>query len=162
MYHVIAAPPADAPYPDLYVLPEDFAAQVEWLAERGYHAVTLDQVYAYWHDGVPLPRHPIVFTFDDGYRSVYVNALPVLRAKRWPGVLNLLVNNEAQSWGLSPRRIRALIAAGWEIDAHTLTHPDLTTLDPAALRREGPGVAAAPPAPVRPARQLLLLPRGTL
>ena len=139
MYHVIAGPPADAPYPGLYVLPEDFAAQVEWLAARGYHAVTLDQVYAYWHDGVPLPRHPIVLTFDDGYRSVFVNALPVLRARRWPGVLNLLVENESRSWGLSRRRIRALIAAGWEIDAHTLTHPDLTTLDPAALRREVQG-----------------------
>ena len=136
MYHVVAAPPADAPYPGLYVLPDDFAAQIEWLAASGYHAVTLDQVYAYWHDGVALPRHPIVLTFDDGYRSVFVNALPVLRAKHWPGVLNLLVRNESTPWGLSPRRIRALIAAGWEVDAHTLTHPDLTTLDPAALRRE--------------------------
>ena len=31
---------------------------------------------------------------------------------------------------------RTLIAAGWEVDSHTLTHPDLRTLDDAALRRE--------------------------
>jgi peptidoglycan/xylan/chitin deacetylase (PgdA/CDA1 family) len=36
-----------------------------------------------------------------------------------------------------------MIAAGWEIDAHSLTHPDLTTLDAAALQREVAGSRAA-------------------
>ena len=31
MYHVIADPPADAPYPELYVSGEDFARQIDWL-----------------------------------------------------------------------------------------------------------------------------------
>ena len=30
---------------------------------------------------------------------------------------------------------------GWEIDAHTLTHPDLTTVDAARLRREVAGLS---------------------
>jgi peptidoglycan/xylan/chitin deacetylase (PgdA/CDA1 family) len=38
-----------------------------------------------------------------------------------------------------PWRIRKLIAAGWEIDAHTITHPDLTTVDDARLRYEVAG-----------------------
>ena len=32
--------------------------------------------------------------------------------------------------------MHGLVRAGWEIDDHTLTHPDLTTLDAAGLRRE--------------------------
>lgn len=139
MYHVIAAPPAGARYPGLYVRPEDFAVQVEWLSARGFHAVTLRQVYAYWHDGVALPRRPIVFTFDDGYRSVFTNAFPLLRAKSWPAVLNLLIANESTTWGLSRKRVKALADAGWEIDSHTVNHFDLTTLDPATLRREVAG-----------------------
>jgi len=38
--------------------------------------------------------------------------------------------------------VRTMIADGWEIDAHSLTHPDLTTLGPAALRREVAGSRA--------------------
>ena len=32
--------------------------------------------------------------------------------------------------------MRRLARAGWEIDSHSITHPDLTQLDDAALRRE--------------------------
>ena len=41
------------------------------------------------------------------------------------------------------------MAAGWEIDAHSLTHPDLTALDGAALTREVAGSRARDPAPLR-------------
>jgi peptidoglycan/xylan/chitin deacetylase (PgdA/CDA1 family) len=39
--------------------------------------------------------------------------------------------------------VRELIAAGWEIDAHSRTHPDLTSLSGPALRREVAGSRAA-------------------
>lgn len=139
MYHVIAAPYAGAPYPDLYLRKPEFSAEVGWLARHGYHAVTLRRVYDSWHGTSTLPPHPVVLTFDDGYRSQYVNALPVLRARNWPGVLNLKVKNLEFAWGLSPRRVRALIAAGWELDAHTITHPDLTTVSDEQLEHEVAG-----------------------
>src|ERR1700678_876709 len=41
MYHVIAAPPAGAPFPGLYVEPAEFAEQMHALASAGWHAVTL-------------------------------------------------------------------------------------------------------------------------
>src|SRR5271166_2210566 len=41
MYHVIAAPPAGAPFPGLYVTPSEFAAQMQALKNAGWHAVTL-------------------------------------------------------------------------------------------------------------------------
>jgi peptidoglycan/xylan/chitin deacetylase (PgdA/CDA1 family) len=44
--------------------------------------------------------------------------------------------------GLRLWRVRRLIAAGWELDAHTITHPDLTMLDAAELRREVAGSRA--------------------
>ena len=143
MYHVIAPPLPNAPYPDLYVKPEDFRAQVAWLAAHGYHAVTLRQVYDYWRGEHALPRKPVVLTFDDGYHSDFTVALPTLRARRWPGVLNLEVRNLQPVWGTRPGMVRKLIAAGWEVDAHTMTHPDLTTVDPAQLRFQVAGSRAA-------------------
>jgi len=136
MYHVIAAPPVGAPYPGLYVRPADFSAEVAMLARHGFHAVTLTQVYRYWKGIEALPPKPVVFSFDDGYRGDYLNAFPVLQAHNWPGVLNMEVANMKVSWGLSPRVLRRMAASGWEIDAHTLTHPNLTTLDDANLERQ--------------------------
>lgn len=139
MYHVIAPPPAGSRFPGLYVRPSEFAAQTRWLAAHGFHAVTLLRVYDYWHADAPLPRNPIVVSFDDGYRSQYTSALPVLRRLHWPGVLNLAVNNLKPSWGLRPQFVRALVAAGWEIDSHTLTHADLPALDTTRLTEEVTG-----------------------
>ena len=136
MYHVIAAPTAGAPFPQLFVQPRDFSAEMRDLARRGYHGVTLDQVYDYWHRGVALPRRPVVVSFDDGYLSHYTRALPVLKALHWPGVLNLLLENGPPRGDLTAQMIRPLIAGGWEIDSHTLTHVDLTTVGAAQLRRE--------------------------
>jgi peptidoglycan/xylan/chitin deacetylase (PgdA/CDA1 family) len=143
MYHVLAPALPNAPYPDLYVKPTDFRAQVAWLAGHGYHAVTLRQVYDWWRGKRAVPRKPVVLTFDDGYRSDFTVALPTLRARRWPGVLNLEVRNLRPVWGTRPGMVRQLIAAGWEIDAHTMTHPDLTTVGAAQLRYQVAGSRAA-------------------
>jgi peptidoglycan/xylan/chitin deacetylase (PgdA/CDA1 family) len=136
MYHVIGAPRAGAPYPELYVSASDFAAQLRWLARHGYRAVTQRDVWNHWHRGGALPRKPVVVSFDDGYRGVAVAALPEMRRRAWPGVLNLTVKNLRVSGGLSEYRVRTLIAAGWELASHTLTHPDLTRLDDRTLSRE--------------------------
>jgi peptidoglycan/xylan/chitin deacetylase (PgdA/CDA1 family) len=139
MYHVISSPPASVAYPDLYVKPSDFSAQMAWLSRHGYHVMTLQRVYDHWTKGSRLPAHPIVISFDDGYLSQYTHAFKTLRRYHWLGVENLEVNFLQPLGGLRPWRIRNLIAGGWEIDAHTITHPDLTRLDEYDLRREVAG-----------------------
>ncbi len=138
MYHVVNDPPAAAGLPELYVSKGDFAAQMAWLKERRYSGVTMQQVYDLWTKGVPLPRRPVVISFDDGYLSVWTNALPIMKRAGMRGVLNLELNELTQTdqGGISAEQVRGLQKAGWEIDSHTLTHPDLTTLDDPALRRE--------------------------
>jgi peptidoglycan/xylan/chitin deacetylase (PgdA/CDA1 family) len=143
MYHVIAVPPAGAAYPDLFVPPSDFAAEMRWLAKRGYHAVTLRQVYDYWRGGAALPARPVVISFDDGTLGQQAKAAPVLRNLHWPGVLNLKVRALASPYAMPPWRVRDLIANGWEIDAHTITHVDLTKVGDAQLWQEVRGSRTA-------------------
>jgi peptidoglycan/xylan/chitin deacetylase (PgdA/CDA1 family) len=143
MYHLVNTPPPGTAYPELWVPAAAFRAQMQALADAGYHGVTLDQVLDNWQRRIALPARPIVVSFDDGYASQLRNAMPVLRSHGWPGVLNLEVKNLSIAGGITKRQVRRLIAAGWEIDAHTLTHPDLTTLDPAAVRHEVDGSRAA-------------------
>jgi peptidoglycan/xylan/chitin deacetylase (PgdA/CDA1 family) len=139
MYHVIHGAPAGTPYPDLWVAPQTFTAQLAGLARAGYHGVTLQQVWDYWHKAIALPAKPIVVSFDDGYLSAYQRARPALARLGWPGVLNLEVKNVGLAGGLSRHQVRGLVAAHWEIDAHTITHPDLTTVDAARLHTEVAG-----------------------
>ena len=131
-YHVVGDPAPGAANQQLYVSPPVFRAQLAWLARHGYHPVTLDQLFVSWHSRgwIELPRRAVVLTFDDGYPEDVSVVMPMLRARGWRGVLNLQIGN------LVPARVRQLIAAGWEIDAHTFTHPDLTTVGARQLRRE--------------------------
>jgi peptidoglycan/xylan/chitin deacetylase (PgdA/CDA1 family) len=139
MYHVLGEPPPGAPFPQLYVSDADFAGQMRWLALHGYAAVTLRSVWDHWHGRRSLPPRPVVVSFDDGYRSVAHSAFPTLRERGWPGVLNLAVKNLHVRGGISERQVRRLIAGGWEIDAHSLSHADLTAIGRGQLAREVAG-----------------------
>jgi len=136
MYHVINPPPAGAPFPGLYVPSDEFAAQMQALKTAGWHAVTMDQLEAYWTRGVPLgPGKPIVLTFDNGYASQYENALPILKRLGWAGDENIqLTGLPPSQGGLTDAQVRAMIAAGWELDTQGISHADLITLDASQLR----------------------------
>ncbi len=131
MYHVIAPPPAGAPFPGLYVPPKEFAEQMQTLEQAGWHAVTPDQVLAYWREGVPLgPGKPIVLSFDNGYQSQYTQALPVLQRLGWVAEENLqLTGLPPSQGGLGQEEIKGLVKAGWELDTQGFSHADLITLD---------------------------------
>ncbi|MGD1059449.1 MAG: polysaccharide deacetylase family protein, partial [Solirubrobacteraceae bacterium] len=136
MYHVIAAPPAGAPFPGLYVEPTEFAEQMQALKSAGWHAVTLDQAEAYWRHGVQLGAgKPIVLSFDNGYQSQYTQALPVLRRLGWVGVENIQLSGLPPSQGgLGPEEIRGLLTAGWELDTQGMSHASLISLNAEQLR----------------------------
>lgn len=61
------------------VSPEQFEAQIRALTEAGYTSISFDELQAYVLRGEPLPEKPVVITFDDGYRSNYTLAYPILQ-----------------------------------------------------------------------------------
>jgi peptidoglycan/xylan/chitin deacetylase (PgdA/CDA1 family) len=137
MYHVIANPPPSAQLPELFVDPKTFTAQMEWLKRQGFVAVSLSQVYDAWFKDGGLPEKPVVLTFDDGYRGDYAYVRPTLRRLRWAGDLNLLVGNLGSE--LSDQMVEQLVNDGWELDAHTISHLDLTRMRGPQLTREVAG-----------------------
>ncbi len=138
MYHVIDAAPPGAPLPELYVSKDEFEAHMRALKQAGYHGVTLDQVYNRWHGGPALPKRPVVVSMDDGYKSWSDNALPALERLGWPAVINVQVDLLG-SKELTKRDVRRMIAAGWEVDSHTFSHPNLPGLGAEQLEREVAG-----------------------
>lgn len=83
-YHEIAEP-GQAVNPGYAIPPAAFQAQLAWLASHGYHFVSVNQVLA--SGRTRLPSHPVLLTFDDGYRSVYTQAFPILRRFHAPAVV---------------------------------------------------------------------------
>jgi peptidoglycan/xylan/chitin deacetylase (PgdA/CDA1 family) len=139
MYHDIAQAPADAPFPELHTSPRDFKAQMDWLDEEGYTAVTMAQVTDAWDGDGELPPKPIVVSLDDGFASHRSDAMPILGKHGWPGVLNLQAfsgKGLPESAPISPAEVEDLLDAGWELGAHSITHSDLTTVDAAQLEDE--------------------------
>lgn len=73
MYHHVS------PQPGLVTIsPENFAAQMAWLAAHGYHTASCTDLEGFL-SGRPLPASAVMLTFDDGYLDNYVHAYPILR-----------------------------------------------------------------------------------
>ncbi len=137
-YHHIGLAPPGANR-QLWVRPSLLRRQLGGLARAGYEAVTLDQVWRAWHGPGALPARPVVLSFDDGYASQWRSAAPALAAHHWRGVLNLQTGRLGVRGGLTAGEVRAMIASGWEIDAHSVTHPDLRKVSARRLAAEVAG-----------------------
>lgn len=84
MYHHVS------PKPGLVTLsPENFEAQVAWLARNGWHTVGSAELERFLA-GHPLPAKSVMLTFDDGYLDNYVYAYPILRRHGLHGVIFLV------------------------------------------------------------------------
>jgi len=78
----------------------------------------------------PAWRGVVSFNFDDGYRNVYNNALPIFKKYGVVGCVFPVVEYLVYSvpWAVTWPQLMEFQKAGWEIGSHTMTHPHLTTL----------------------------------
>jgi peptidoglycan/xylan/chitin deacetylase (PgdA/CDA1 family) len=76
----------DIPIANLHVTAETFEAQCRLIAET-CHPIDLATFSDAQSDRRPLPDRPVLVTFDDGYRSVFELARPILRRYRIPAAV---------------------------------------------------------------------------
>lgn len=88
-YHEIADK-SETLNPDYTVSPQNFTRQIQWLIEDGYHFINVDDIINYRKNGKHLPNNAVLITFDDGYKSVYENAYPILKKYHIPFVIALV------------------------------------------------------------------------
>jgi peptidoglycan/xylan/chitin deacetylase (PgdA/CDA1 family) len=138
IYHHVKwlKPSDDAIERGLTVLPSQFGAQLDFLASAGYHAVTAAEVVAYLRGGKRLAEHPVALTFDDGYSDVFHNVFPQLTRRRMHATFFIVPGFLDRPRYLTWVQVETMAAHGMDIEAHSLTHPDLTTVSPTQLRGE--------------------------
>jgi len=134
MYHEIGTP--SGPWKELYVEPETFTQQLDWLKANGYSTVGLADVYDHWYNKKPLPEKPIVLTFDDGYRSMFELVMPLLLARDMQATFFLYPSKFNTPTGLTPEMVADMAKQGMEIGSHTSTHNDLTKISAQQLKKE--------------------------
>ena len=147
MYHHIG-PVIAGSWPSLTVGPEVFAGQVHWLVKHGYTGIQSYEWVEWVKTGKKLPTKPILLTFDDAYADLVDNAFSVLKLYEFKATVFVVTKHigKSSTWDKSfgypelPLMTREQILywahEGIEFGAHTLTHPDLRVLSPAALQNE--------------------------
>ncbi|MCV7219559.1 polysaccharide deacetylase family protein [Mycolicibacterium elephantis] len=146
LYHSVSKAPADwiAPYT---VRPAMFARQLELIEASGRTAMTVSGLCAALAGDSPLPAHPVLITFDDGFAD-FAYAAEMLADFKLPSTVYITTGalagrgHRAPDLTLPPAamldwsQLSELAELGVEIGAHTHTHPQLDIMTDDAVYDE--------------------------
>ncbi len=76
----------------------------------------------------PFSEPMVSVTFDDGWETVYTNALPLLQQDGIHTTQYIITDTFKNPSYMSVAQLQSMEKAGHQIASHTVTHPDLTTL----------------------------------
>ena len=104
-----------------------FDEQMRFLSDNGYSVITLKDFLAFCRLEKTIPRKSVVITVDDGYRSFYDIAWPILRKYGYTATLFVYTDFVASGKGaLSWDQLKELSESGCEVESHSKSHGDLT------------------------------------
>lgn len=136
MYHGINRQlSASRPYYETNTTPEIFARHMKFLGDNGYSAVSIEESLQCLLEQKPFVNR-VVITFDDGFRDFHSTAYPILRQWGFASTVFLptgLIDDQRLQWQgadlMTWAEIRELQALGVRFGSHTVSHPDLDSLD---------------------------------
>ena len=114
----------------LTLWPDQFEAQMAYLADEGYTTITIDEMMDALENGTPLPEKPVIITFDDGYADNYEYAYPILKKYGFKATIFLIYDftNTYPNY-LTWDQIAEMKASGLvHFESHTMTHANLAEL----------------------------------
>ena len=104
-----------------------FDQQMRYLKENGYRVVACSELLSFLEYRHALPEKAVVITIDDGYRSAYNIAYPILKKYGFTATLFIYTDfvgagRNAITWD----QLSEMRAHGFEVGGHTMSHADLT------------------------------------
>ncbi len=113
-----------------------FKEHLEWLYQTGYCPITLSEFASWRFNGGRLPKRPVIITFDDGYRSCYDVAFPLLREYGFNASFFISTNRIGKKNYMDWQDIKAMKESGMEFGSHGHSHRPLSMLHPSAVKYE--------------------------
>ncbi len=124
VYHQFAEDHSDK----MTIKAEDFYEQMLWLKKNGYAVISLDQLLDFMDFEIPLPEKSVVITIDDGWRSVYDLAYPILKKFGFQATLFVYTDFIGGEKALQWSYIEEMAQNGFDVQSHTLSHRNLTMI----------------------------------
>ena len=115
---------------ELFVSADVFAQQLDYLQQAGFHTIHFSDLWEHWEYGMALPDKPLIISFDDGYRSFYHYALPLLKEREMTATVFVITNHVDLPRTMTPGMIWDALDEGIEIGSHSHNHLNLTTCSP--------------------------------
>jgi peptidoglycan/xylan/chitin deacetylase (PgdA/CDA1 family) len=114
-----------------YILPlESFRQQMQRVKDLGFQGLSVSEA-------ITFPQQPSVcITFDDGCETDLIAAAPVLREFGFHATFYVTSGFLGTPGYLTADQLRELDSLGFEIGCHSMTHPYLSDLSAAELKRE--------------------------
>ena len=111
------------PVTEMRMRTSEFCQQMQYIKDAGLTVITM-QDFLDWLQGKRcLPERCVLITIDDGWRSVYTDAFPVLRAYGYPFTLYLYTSYiSGRGYSMDPDMVQEMMAAGATIGSHSATH----------------------------------------
>lgn len=106
---------------------DNFEHQMRYLKENGYHTISFEELNGFLEYRRAIPPRSVIISIDDGYRSVYTIAYPIL--KKYGFTATLFVYTDfvgASRNALTWKQLREMRDAGFEVGGHSVSHSDLT------------------------------------
>ena len=112
----------------LFVTPEHFEKQMRYLKDKHYNVISLDELVEGMKKGKKFAHNTVVITIDDGHRSIYTYAYPVLKKNGFPATVFLItnrigVNPDYLTWD----QVNEMFKHGISFGGHTKNHIYLPT-----------------------------------
>jgi len=121
----------------LAVSEDSFRSQLEYLKDNGYSVVSFSQLADFVEGKGPIPRKPVILSMDDGYKSVYQVAYPVLQEFGYKATVFVYTDFVGAPAALNWTEMKEMVGSGLvDIQPHSKTHSNLT------LRQAGESEAA--------------------
>jgi peptidoglycan/xylan/chitin deacetylase (PgdA/CDA1 family) len=128
-------------YPGTEITPAAFEAQMKELKDKGITVIPMQDLLAWKRGEKNIPPRCAVITFDDGYKSQYEVAWPILKKYGYP--FTMFIYTEGVRGGslggggaITWEQLADMRDNGVDIEAHSATHQDL---------REGHTITLASP-----------------
>ncbi len=110
----------------LNVTPAAFDAQMDYLAKNGYTVITMKRLARFLEGKEALPAKSVAITIDDGYRSTFEIAFPILKKHGFPATVFLYTDFVGASDAMTWPQMKEMMGSGLvEIQPHSKSHANL-------------------------------------